>query len=180
MRYREELDMKKKMNTDEVVIQQKIEEHLKEYKQELEKKRALGLRRRVKRRGVMRQKETVERTDPELAIVVKADVDGSLEAILDVLETYDSPQCRLDIVHYGVGNIVESDVNLAFPFGAVIYAFNVRCPDDVKKMAKDTKTEIRPFNIIYRLVEDLKLRLNDKLPMTEAEEIIGTLKNKLD
>ncbi|GAV07598.1 hypothetical protein RvY_17415 [Ramazzottius varieornatus] len=173
VRYREQQDMKKKMEIDEIAIQQKMEEHLKEYKQELEKKRALGLRRRIRKKGVLRPKETIERTDPELAVVVKADVDGSLEAILDVLETYHSPQCRLDIVHYGVGNIVESDVNLAFPFGAVIYAFNVRCPEDVKKLAKETKTEIKTFNIIYRLVEDLKVQLTERLPLAEIEEIIG-------
>jgi translation initiation factor IF-2 len=110
--------MEKKMNEDEVAIQKKIEVHLKTYKEELEKRRVLGIRRKLRRKGP-RPKESVEVTGPQVSIVIKGDVDGSLEAILDVLETYDSKQCRLDIIHYGVGALTESDVNLAEPFNGM-------------------------------------------------------------
>ena len=115
--------MEQRMNADEVVIRQKIEQHLKSYKESLEKRRALGLRRKYIKKTTPPPKHIVEneKSGPQVPIVVKGDVDGSLEAILDVLSTYDSKQCRLDIIHYGVGAVTESDVNLAEPFKGVFY-----------------------------------------------------------
>lgn len=113
--YRKQLEMEEKMNEDEVSIRKTRDEHLKTYKADLEKRRTLGVRRIGRRTGI-RPKEYIENKDPKVAIIVKSDVDGSLEAIMDVVGTYYSNLCRLDIVHYGVGNVLESDINLAEPF----------------------------------------------------------------
>jgi len=97
-------------------------------------------------------------------------VHGSVEAILDVLETYNSNEsCRLDIVHYGVGNVTEGDLELAKAFDAIIYAFAVESPQ--VQAAKEVN--IRSYNIIYRLIDDLKEQLSSKLPPVEVEEVLG-------
>lgn len=106
---------------------------------------------------------------PRVSVIVKGDVHGSVEAILDVLETYTGhDKCRLDIVHYGVGNVSESDVELAKSFNAIIYAFAVEPP---AKITSDVP--IRLCNIIYRLIDDLKEEISSKLPPVEVEEILG-------
>jgi len=100
-------------------------------------------------------------------------VDGSVEALLDVLETYHSSRCILDMIHYGVGPVTEGDVKLAEPFQAVIYAFNVPINANVRQLAKGQKVAVREHNIIYRLFEDLRQEMEKRLPPTEVEEVIG-------
>lgn len=103
------------------------------------------------------------------------DVDGSVEAILDVLETYDDTKCKLDIVHYGVGNVTESDVELAEAFNAIIYAFNVDCLPNVKPMAKSKKIKITYNNVIYKMIDDIKEEINVRIPISQKEEVLGML-----
>lgn len=106
---------------------------------------------------------------PRVSVIIKGDVHGSVEAILDVLETYNNNEkCRLDVVHYGVGNVTESDVELAKSFDAIIYAFSVEPP---AKVLSDVS--IRVCNIIYRLIDDLKEEISNKLPPIEMEDILG-------
>lgn len=121
-------------------------------------------------RGGQRQKETgPEDPRPKINIIVKGDVHGSVEAILDVLETYDeNDKVRLDIVHYGVGDVSEGDFELAKTFGAIIYAFSVKPP-----LKNEKGVIVREVNIIYRLVDDLKKEINNKLPEIEEEEVLG-------
>lgn len=102
--------------------------------------------------------------------MIKADVDGTLEAILDTLSTYTSQLCKLDLVHFGVGAVTENDVELAETFNGVIYAFNVECP---KSVAEKTNVPIKQHNIIYKLVEDIKDELNKRIPLKEVEEVLG-------
>lgn len=106
---------------------------------------------------------------PKLNVIVKADVHGSVEAILDVLDTYDcSDVCKLSIVHYGVGPVVEGDIELAKTFNAVIYSFSLPL---LKKKLSDIV--IKEFNIIYRLIEDVIQEINKRLPELEVEDILG-------
>lgn len=95
---------------------------------------------------------------------------------MDVLETYDSnTDCKLDVVHYGVGNISESDVELATVFNAIIYGFNIECPPKIEQVASVKNISMKMHNVIYKLVDDLKEEINKKLPQKEAEEILGML-----
>jgi len=101
-------------------------------------------------------------------------VDGSVEALLDVLDSYQSSSCTLDLIHYGVGPITESDIKLAEPFNAIVYAFNTGVAQpNVRQLAKSHKVQIKEYNIIYRLFDDLRSEMEKLLPPTEAEEIIG-------
>ncbi|CAN8000254.1 unnamed protein product [Ixodes hexagonus] len=154
-------------------IQHKLQEHLEKYKAELDQRRALGQRRKRKRLS-NREKEYTTDDTPRLPVIMKGDVDGSVEAVLDILDTYHSHRsCRLDLMHYGVGAVTESDVELAQPFNAVIYAFHVPVLDSARRVAEEGKVDIRDFRVIYHLVEDIRKELGKRLPLIDAEEIHG-------
>ena len=76
---------------------------------------------------------------------------------------------RLDIVHYGVGDVNEGDIELAKTFNAIIYAFSVKSP----RTALPKNVRINEVNIIYRLVDNLKEELSSKIPPLDVEEIVG-------
>ncbi|XP_030370264.1 translation initiation factor IF-2, mitochondrial isoform X2 [Scaptodrosophila lebanonensis] len=168
LKYREHESQRQKIESSGDDIRKKEEEHHAKYRAEREARRLAG---RFRMRGGQRVKENVTNDDtPRVSVIVKGDVHGSVEAILDVLETYNSnDRCRLDIVHYGVGNVTEGDLELAKAFNAVIYAFSVETPQ-----IKATKeVNVRTYNVIYRLIDDLKEQLSSKLPPVEVEEVLG-------
>ncbi|VDP42933.1 unnamed protein product [Soboliphyme baturini] len=133
-----------------------------------------GFFRRDPRLKILRGKEAVGmRNGPRLAIIVKADVDGSLEAILDVFSTYTSEKCWFDLVEVGVGPVTENDIDMAETFNAIVYCFNTPESPVEEKLAKSKQVDIRKFNIIYRLVEDWKSELNNQLPLVTKERIVG-------
>lgn len=148
-------------------IRKKEEEHLAKYRAERDARRLAG---RFRMRYGPREKETVEHDGvPRVSIVVKGDVHGSVEALLDVFDTYTSNErCRLDVVHYGVGNVSEGDIELAKAFHAIVYGFSVSAP---KNAPKDVT--IRCYDVIYRLIDDLKKEISSKLPALEVEEVVG-------
>lgn len=106
-------------------------------------------------------------------LIIKSDVDGTLEAILDTLDTYDADECRMELVHYGVGAVSETDIDFAKTFNGVIYAFNVTCPERVKDIAKEANVSVKHHNVIYRLVDDVKSEINSRLPEKEVEDVVG-------
>ncbi|KAL3216167.1 hypothetical protein MRX96_006378 [Rhipicephalus microplus] len=154
-------------------IQQKVQRHLEQYKAELEQRRAMGIRKKRKRLTNREKEYTVDDT-PCLPIVVKGDVDGSVEAVLDLLDTYHSHQkCRLDIIHYGVGPVSESDVELAQPFNGIVYAFHVPVLGAAASAAEEGNVHIRSYNVIYHLVDDIKKELGKRLPLLDVDEVHG-------
>ncbi|XP_056641072.1 translation initiation factor IF-2, mitochondrial isoform X1 [Diorhabda sublineata] len=168
-RFRETEKELEKMKDDLKVILEKEEQHNKEYKEKLELKRKLG-RYKLKPEGP-RKPQWQDDEFPSLNVILRADVDGTLEAILNTLDTYDSDNCKMDLVHYGVGSITETDIELAETFKGVIYAFNVDLPLNLK--ARASKVPIKHHNVIYKLIEDIKEELNSRLPLKEQEEILG-------
>lgn len=169
LHYRHLQAQHEKAEADLEVIRVKQNEHDEKYKAERDARRKIG-RFKVRRIGP-RPKEYIEDNSvPRVNVIVKADVHGSCEAILDVLDTYhDNDRVRLDIVHYGIGDVTESDLELAKLFNAVIYAFSVNSTN--KAIPKNVK--IHQIDIIYRLVEHLKEEINAKLPMLDVEEVVG-------
>lgn len=154
-------------------IQHKLQEHLEKYKAELEQRRSMGLRRKRKRLA-NREKETTIDETPRLPVIIKGDVDGSVEAVLDILDTYHSHQnCRLDLIHYGVGPVSESDIELAQPFKGIVYAFHVAVLESASALAREGNVEIRDYNVIYHLIDDMKKELGKRLPLVDSEEIQG-------
>lgn len=127
-----------------------------------------------KQQQPLKLKEKVERDSDVLPIIIKGDVDGSLEAILNIMDTYDaSHECELELVHFGVGDISENDVNLAETFNGVIYGFNVNASNVIQQSAAKKGVKIKLHKIIYRLIEDVQEELSSRLPCAVEEHIIG-------
>lgn len=109
----------------------------------------------------------------ELPLIVKADVSGSLEAVRGMLDKVSTPEVKVKIVHTGVGGINESDVLLASTAKGIIIGFNVR-PDNVAlQRAKEKGVEVKTYNIIYNLVDDVKKAMGGLLKPTRVEKQTG-------
>jgi translation initiation factor IF-2 len=111
----------------------------------------------------------------ELALVLKADVSGSLEAFEDEIAKLPQTDVQVQIISSGVGGITESDVNLAAASDAVIIGFNVRPVGDARQLADREGVEIRTYSIIYRAFEDLRDAMQGMLAPEEVEETVGQI-----
>jgi translation initiation factor IF-2 len=109
----------------------------------------------------------------ELPIVVKGDVQGSVEAIVAALDKLGNDEVGARVVHSGVGGVTESDVTLAEASNAVVVGFNVRAHKEARDLAERQGVEIRYYNIIYNLVDDVKAAMSGLLPPTLREEMLG-------
>ncbi|MCL5260658.1 MAG: translation initiation factor IF-2 [Gammaproteobacteria bacterium] len=115
------------------------------------------------------QEETVK----TLNVVLKADVQGSAEAISDALNKLATNEVKIRIVNSGVGGITESDVNLAMASQGVVIGFNVRADAAAKRVAEREGVDVRYYSIIYKLVDDIKSALSGLLAPKYEEQIIG-------
>jgi translation initiation factor IF-2 len=131
--------------------------------------RATGMRGSLEQ--MMSQIKTAGRK--EFPLVIKADVQGSLEAIVGALEKLGTEEVGARILMAGVGGISESDVTLASSSGASIIAFNVRAHKEAREAAEQAGTEIRYYNIIYDLVDDVKKAMSGLLAPTLRETMLG-------
>ncbi|KAF9620359.1 hypothetical protein IFM89_011094 [Coptis chinensis] len=110
----------------------------------------------------------------ELPIIVKADVQGTVQAVTDALKSLNSPQVFVNIVHVGVGVISQSDVDLAQACGACIVGFNIRSPpSSVTQLANRASIQIKVHRVIYHLLEDLGNFIVDKAPGTLETQVAG-------
>jgi translation initiation factor IF-2 len=109
----------------------------------------------------------------ELNVILKADVQGSLEAVQDALEKLKFEDVVVRVIHRAVGAITENDVTLAEASGAIILGFNVRPDPKARAQAEQSGVEIRTYQIIYKLVEDVEAALKGMLKPIFAEEITG-------
>ncbi len=107
-------------------------------------------------------------------IIVKADVQGSQEALAQSLLKLSTDEVKVQMVYTAVGGISESDVNLAIAAKAVIIGFNIRADAGARKLAENNGVDIRYYDIIYDAVDDLKLAMSGMLTPDKKEEIIGT------
>jgi translation initiation factor IF-2 len=109
----------------------------------------------------------------ELNIIVKADVQGSVEAVKQSLGKLDSDEVRINIIHGGVGAVTESDVTLASVSNAIIIGFNVRPAPNVVEIAEDENVDIRLYRIIYDAIEDIEQAMKGLLDPTFREVVLG-------
>ena len=109
-----------------------------------------------------------------LALIIKADVQGSQEALTQSLQKLSTPEVRVQIVHGAVGGISESDVNLAIASKAVIIGFNTRADASARKLAEGNGVDIRYYDIIYDAVDEIKAAMTGMLAPEQREEVIGT------
>ena len=110
---------------------------------------------------------------PQLNIVLKCDVQGSLEAFHSTLMKMSSDEVKINIIHEGVGRISGSDVTLASVSNAIIIGFNVRPDANAKKLSEAENVQIRLYRVIYDMQEDIKAALEGMLAPTLREEIVG-------
>jgi translation initiation factor IF-2 len=120
---------------------------------------------------MMSQLKTTGRKD--FTLLVKGDVQGSVEAIINSLEKAGNEEVAARVIHSGVGGINESDVTLAEASGAVVIGFNVRANKEARDAAERAGIEIRYYNIIYDLVDDIKKAMSGLLAPTLREERLG-------
>ncbi|XP_049426837.1 translation initiation factor IF-2, mitochondrial [Epinephelus fuscoguttatus] len=177
-RYKEE---QQKLQEEQSVIELKQKLHLEEYRKEREglshlswRKRKSLLYRANRVKFAMRPSERVERDEMSLPLIVKGDVDGSVEAILNILDGYDAQQqCQLEVIHFGIGDVSENDVNMADTFKGSIYGFNVAASKSIQQLAERRGIPLRLHTVIYKLIDELKDELSGKLPPVVSENVIG-------
>jgi translation initiation factor IF-2 len=109
----------------------------------------------------------------ELRVVIKGDVQGSVEALADALSKLSTEKVRLLIIHAGVGAITEGDVNLAIAAKAIVVGFNVRPAGKASQLADESKIEIRQYSIIYNALDDVRAAMEGLLPATLVERTQG-------
>ena len=118
-------------------------------------------------------RQTSDDTKLTLPIVLRADVQGSVEAITDMIRGIKTDKASVEILSAGVGQITEGDVRLAMASGAVIIAFNVRADSAVRDMARTAHVDIRYHNVVYRITDEIKEILSGKLAPERKENFIG-------
>ncbi|MGB9364429.1 MAG: translation initiation factor IF-2, partial [Xanthobacteraceae bacterium] len=138
-------------------------------KRELSAARQTGMRGSLEQ--MMAQVKTAGRQ--EFPLIIKGDVQGSVEAIAGALEKLGTDEVAARVIHSGVGGITESDVTLAESSGAAIIGFNVRAHKEAREAAERTGTEIRYYNIIYNLVDDVKKAMSGLLTPELRETMLG-------
>ena len=110
----------------------------------------------------------------ELNIIVKGDVDGSIEALSDSLLNLSTEEIQINIVHKGVGAITEADVNLASASDAIIVGFQVRPTLSARKLAETEQIDIRMYSIIYKAIEEIKAAMEGMLSPDIEEKVLGS------
>ena len=110
----------------------------------------------------------------ELNIIVKADVQGSVGAIVSSLEKLETPEVKVNVIHSGVGTVNESDVMLAETSNAIIIGFNVRPTSAVMNQAQSAEVEVRLYRVIYDIIDDIQAAMKGMLDPEFKEEVLGS------
>jgi len=108
-----------------------------------------------------------------LALIIKADVQGSAEALAHALQKLSTDEVKVNIIHTGVGAISESDVNLALASSAVVLGFNTRADVTARKLISSANVDVRYYNIIYDAVDEIKAAMSGMLSPERKESVIG-------
>ena len=109
-----------------------------------------------------------------LSVIIKADVQGSYEALAGSLRKLSTDEVQVDVLHSGVGGINESDVNLAIASNATIIGFNTRADAAARKLAETEGIDLRYYNIIYDAIDDVKAAMSGMLAPEKKEQVLGT------
>jgi translation initiation factor IF-2 len=155
-----------------VVEDMDVAKGLAERREQATREAELTARRRPRSLEALFEQMTAEEVR-ELPLVIKADVQGSVEALRENLEKIEHPEVRVRVIHAAVGGISESDVLLADASDAIIFGFNVVPDPGVREQAEEHNVDIRLYNIIYRVVEDVRNALEGLLEPEEQERHVG-------
>jgi translation initiation factor IF-2 len=108
-----------------------------------------------------------------LSLIVKADVQGSAEAIAHALGKLSTGEVKVNLIHSGVGAITETDINLALASKAIVIGFNTRADAAARKLAESSGVDVRYYNIIYSMVDEIKAAMSGMLAPEKKENVIG-------
>ncbi|MBX3489837.1 translation initiation factor IF-2 [Parvibaculum sp.] len=142
-----------------------------EYRQRVQRDKRVGTGGRTSLDQMLSQLK--EQDKKELPIVVKADVQGSAEAIVQALEKLGTDEVTARVIHVGAGGVTESDITLATASGAPVIGFNVRANAQAREAARQAGVEIRYYSVIYDLVDDIKAALSGMLSPELRETFLG-------
>lgn len=115
----------------------------------------------------------IQEEEVELKLIIKADVQGSAEALDESLRKVENEQVKINIIHKGVGAITESDIMLASASNAIIIGFNIRPEANARKLAEKEKVDIRLYRVIYEAIEDVEAAIHGMLEPEYQEVVIG-------
>ena len=118
-------------------------------------------------------KEISEGAVKDLNILIKGDVDGSIEALSDSLMSISTDEVNVKIIHRSVGTVNETDISLAKASNAIIITFNLATPKQIKAKAKENGVDIRSYSIIYEAINEIKLALEGLLEPDKVEDVLG-------
>uniref|UniRef100_A0A667WFH1 Translation initiation factor IF-2, mitochondrial n=1 Tax=Myripristis murdjan TaxID=586833 RepID=A0A667WFH1_9TELE len=170
-----------KLQEEQRAVEAKQQQHQEAYRREREplahlswRQRKAALYRANRQKAAVRPSERQESRQLALPLIIKGDVDGSVETILNILDSYDAhEQCQLELVHFGIGDVSENDVSLAETFSGSIYGFNVSASKALQQLASRKNVPLRLHTVIYKLIDELKAELSAKLPPAVTENIVG-------
>ena len=149
----------------------------KEAKQIASKREQLQREQGVRTRGILTLEEIGRRLAlgnfKELNVIIKGDVDGSIEALTDSLLKLSTEEIEVNVIHKAVGAITEADVNLAVASDAIIIGFQVRPTGQARKLAEKEEVDIRLYSIIYKAIEEVKDAMEGMLSPDIVEEVLG-------
>ncbi len=160
-------------------------EKFKVYEDEAEAKEIANRRAQILREQGMRAKKHITLDEigrrlalgnfKELKVIIKGDVDGSVEALSDSLQKLSTPEILVSVIHKGVGQINESDIVLAEASDAIVIAFNVRPSQQASRLAENAGIEIKMYSIIYNAIEEVKSAMEGMLEPTIQEKIVANV-----
>ncbi|RLA95174.1 MAG: translation initiation factor IF-2, partial [Deltaproteobacteria bacterium] len=142
-----------------------------EYRQQKERQPGLTIAKRVTLENLYDRIK--EEEIKELKLVIKADVHGSIEALKEAIRGIDTRGIKIDVIHSSVGAINESDIMLASASNAIIIGFNVNPDSKAQSLALTEKVDVRTYNIIYDVIDDLKKAIEGLLSPIRKEKVLG-------
>ncbi len=154
------------------VKDEKTAKHLIERRKRTQREKSINATSRVTLTDLFNQIE--KGTLKQLNLIIKADVQGSVEAVTQSLEKLTNDEVQVKVIHAGVGGVTESDVILAKVSNAIIIAFNVRPDPIAKEVAKKEEVEIKQYSVIYQAIEDVESAMKGMLDPVYEEKVIGT------
>ena len=154
------------------VEDEKTAKHLMERRKRQEREKVLNASSRVTLDDLFSQ---IEKGNlKQLNLIVKADVQGSVEAVKESLEKLSNDEVKVKVIHSGAGAVTESDITLANVSNAIVIAFNVRPEPMAKETAEKNEVEIKTYSVIYNAIEDIEAAMKGMLDPVYTEIIIGT------
>ncbi|MFP4561069.1 MAG: translation initiation factor IF-2 [Thiohalorhabdus sp.] len=155
----------------QVVTEERKAREISEMRHQRAKEQQIAANKRAKLEGMFEQMQQGEVA--ELPILLKADVQGSVEALRESLEKLSTDEVRVKVIHAQVGGINESDVNLALASDAIIIGFNVRAEASARRLIEQNGVDVRYFSVIYEAVDQVKAALEGLLEPEVTEEVTG-------